>query len=334
VTELRECPAPDAHVPDLGHPSRTFEEVAAPDRVSAPAPVRLPLRKRLTRAAPPYLFLLPGLALLAVWVYRPLVTTVQLSFFSWNLLPTSPARPVGFDNYVRLFTLPEFPAALGRTAVLILGLLPFTLVVPTVVGLLARRVRGRAATVYQALVFAPMLVAPVAGAAVWQWLLDPGGGLVNRVFGTTSNWLQEPGSAQLAIIVITGWHVLGFATLVVAAGLAGIDSEYSAAASLDGATRWQTTRWITLPLLSPTLSFLLLMTLLLAAQWSFPLVNTLTHGGPSGATTNVYYLLWDYAFGSFDAGLGAAAGMIFFLGFGLLALLLVRLTERLSFHDS
>ncbi len=312
----------------------TLVEVPAPERTDAPAPVRLPWTTRAARAAPPYLFLLPGLALLVVWVYRPLATTVQLSFLSWNLLPTSPATWVGFANYERLFALPDFSSSVGRTAVLILGLLPFTLVVPTVVGLLARQVHGRAAIVYQALVFAPMLVAPVAGAAVWQWMLDPRDGLVNRLLGTSVNWLQEPGPAQAAVIVITGWHVLGFATLVVAAGLAGIDSEYSAAASLDGATRWQTTRWITVPLLSPTLSFLLLMTLLLAAQWSFPLVDTLTQGGPSGATTNVYYLLWDYAFGSFDAGLGAAAGMIFFLGFGALALVLVRLTERLSFHDS
>ncbi|MEV1295249.1 sugar ABC transporter permease, partial [Pseudonocardia sp. NPDC049635] len=317
--------------------SRTTAAISPPGGPAPPpppAPVRIPWATRVARAAPPYLFLAPGLVLLAIWVYRPLATTVQLSFFSWNLLPTSPAEFVGFANYERLFALPDFSAALGRTVVLILGLLPFTLVVPTVVGLLGRRVHGRAATVYQALVFAPMLVAPVAGAAVWQWLLDPRGGLVNQLLGTSTNWLQEPGPAQLAIIVITGWHVLGFATLVLAAGLAGIDSEYSAAASLDGATHWQTTRWITLPLLSPTLAFLLLMTLLLAAQWSFPLVNTLTGGGPSDATTNIYYLLWDYAFTSFDAGLGAAAGMIFFLGFGLLALLLVRLTERLSFHDS
>ena len=312
----------------------TFVEVPPPAQPVAPAAVTVSRWRRPARAAPPYLFLAPGLALLVVWVYRPLVETAELSFYSWNLLPTSPAEPVGFDNYVRLFALPDFAASIGRTLVLILGLLPFTLVVPVVVGLLARRVRGRAATVYQTLVFAPMLVAPVAGAAVWQWMLDPRGGLVNRVLGTTTNWLQEPGPAQVAIIVITGWHVLGFATLVVAAGLTGIDGEYTAAASLDGATRWQTTRWITVPLLSPTLSFLLLMTLLLAAQWSFPLVNTLTDGGPSNATTNVYYLLWDYAFGSFDAGLGAAAGMIFFLGFGVVALLLVRLTDRLSFHDS
>jgi len=304
----------------------------APPIVDATA-VRSP-RPRRVGALVPYLYLLPGLALLAVWVYRPLTQTFQISFVSWNLLPTSPARPVGLANYERLFTLPDFGSALGRTAVLILGLLPFTIVVPVVVGLLARRVRGRAATVYQGLVFAPLLVAPVAGAAVWQWLLDPRSGAVNQILGTTVNWLQEPGPAQLAIIVITGWHVLGFAVLVVAAGLAGITDDYAEAAALDGATRGQITRWITLPMLSPTLVFLLLMTVLLAAQWSFPLIDTLTHGGPAGATTNVYYLLWDYGFHSFDAGLGAAAGVIFFLGFGVIAGGLVWLSEKVSIHDN
>lgn len=76
------------------------------------------------------------------------------------------------------------------------------------------------------------------------------------------------------------------------------------------------------------------MTVLLAAQWSFPLIDTLTAGGPVDATTTVHYLLWDYAFSSFDAGLGAAAGMVFFAGFTVVALLLVGLTERLAVHDS
>lgn len=302
-------------------------EVPTPPR-SAP----LPARSRRFPIAP-YLYLAPGLALLAVWVYRPLLEAGQLAFYSWNLLPTTPMEPVGLGNFRRLLGAPEFGASIGRTVVLVLGLLPFTIGLPVLVALLARRVRGRAATVYQALVFAPLLVAPVASAAVWQWLLDPRAGAVNQLLGTTVNWLQEPGPAQLAIIVITGWHVLGFAVLVVAAGLAGIGGDHADAAALDGATPGQTTRWITLPLLSPTLVFLLLATVLLAAQWSFPLIDTLTRGGPAGATTNVYYLLWDYGFGTFDAGLGAAAGLLFFAGFGLLAAGLVALAERVSFHD-
>jgi multiple sugar transport system permease protein len=138
----------------------------------------------------------------------------------------------------------------------------------------------------------------------------------------------------VAIIVITGWHLIGFAVLAVAAGLAGISTDYDEAAQLDGANRLQIGMRITMPLLSPTLVFLTLMTILLSAQWSFPLIDTLTQGGPAGATTNIYYLLWDYGFHSFNAGLSAAAGIVLFLGFGVIAGSLVWLSERITFHDN
>ncbi|WP_414945194.1 carbohydrate ABC transporter permease [Amycolatopsis sp. cmx-11-32] len=314
--------------------SRLFAEIPVPAAaLPVPSSPRPSLTRRIARAAPPYLYLAPALALLVVWTYRPLAQTAQLSFHSWNLLPTTPITPVGWANYERLLDLPELGQSVTRTVAVILGLLPFSIGIPVLAGLLTRQVRGRARVVYQALVFAPMLVAPVASAAVWRWLLDPGGGAVDRIFGIDVNWLHETGPAQLSIIGITGWHVLGFAVLVVSAGLAGINPDYADAAQLDGASRGQVTRWITLPLLSPTLVFLALMTVLLSAQWTFPLIDTLTQGGPADATTNVYYLLWDYGFHSYDAGLGAAAGMLLFVGFGLVAAGLVWLAERLTFHD-
>jgi len=313
-----------------------FVEVAAPPRPMDMAikAARPSLPRAIRRAAPPYLYLAPALILLGIWVYRPLAQTAQLSFYSWNLLPTTPMEPVGLDNYRRMMDSPELGDALWRTLEVILGLLPFSIVIPVVVGLLTRRLGGRSRAVYQALVFSPMLVAPVAGAAVWGWLLDPRGGVVDRATGTSVNWLQESGYAQAAIIMITGWHVLGFAVLVVAAALSGINGDYADAAALDGASRGQITRWITLPLLSPTLVFLTLMTVLLSAQWTFPLIDSLTQGGPADSTTNVYYLLWDYGFRSYDAGMGAAAGMLLFVGFGLVAAALVWLSERLAFHDN
>ncbi|WP_199432914.1 carbohydrate ABC transporter permease [Qaidamihabitans albus] len=313
----------------------TFVEVAQPrPREAGVAPAsRVRLWTRLRRGAPPYLYLAPALTLLVVWTYQPLAQTFVLSFHSWNLVPSTPMVEVGTANYERLLTAPELGASVGRTAVVIAGMLPFTVLIPVVVALLAGRVRGRAQAVYRGLVFAPMLVAPVAGAAVWQWLLDPSAGAVNRVLGTGVNWLNTTGTAQLAIIVITGWHVVGFAVLVVTAGLAGINPDYAAAAQVDGASRGQVTRWVTLPLLSPTLAFLALMTVLLSAQWTFPLIDTLTQGGPAGSTTNLYYLLWEYGFRSHDAGLAAAAGVLFFVGFIVVAALLTRLAERLSHHD-
>ncbi|MGV9676929.1 carbohydrate ABC transporter permease [Nocardia sp. NPDC003482] len=309
-------------------PPAELEAVAA-----EPVRSRRPILTRVGRFAVPYLYLAPALVLLVVWTYRPLVQAFELSTYSWNLLPTAPMKPVGAANYERLVQLPAFTDSIWRTVVLIVGLLPFTVVLPVLIALASRRVHGRARTVYQAFIFAPFLVAPVAAAAVWRWLLAPKAGVVDQALGTDRNWVYEASSAPWVIIVITGWQLLGFAVLVVWAGLAGISGDYDEAARVDGASAGQIRRWITLPMLSPTVAFLVLTTVLLTPTLTFPLIDTMTQGGPAQATTNIYYLLWDYAFHSFDAGLSAAAGVLLFLGFGAVAGALVWVSEKVAFHD-
>ncbi|MEU0539813.1 sugar ABC transporter permease [Nocardia sp. NPDC005978] len=295
--------------------------------------VRWRFLRRAGRGAVPYLYLAPALVLLVVWTYRPLAQAVELSTYSWNLLPTVPMRPVGGANYRRLLELPAFEDALVRTVVLIVGLLPFTVVLPVALTFAGQRISGRARGVYQALVFAPFLVAPVAAAVVWRWLLHPGSGLVDRVLGSDRNWVYDSRTALGVIIVITGWQLVGFAQLVVSAGVAAISGDYAEAARTDGASAGQIRRWITLPLLSPTLVFLVLTTVLLSPVLTFPIIDSMTQGGPAQSTTNIYYLLWEYAFHSFDAGLSAAAGVLLFLGFAAVAGVLVWLSEKVSFHD-
>ncbi|MDF0529504.1 sugar ABC transporter permease [Tsukamurella sp. 8F] len=309
-----------------------------PDTVRPAAPpadraARPPSARRLFGAAEPYLYLVPAVALLVVWTYRPLLQAVQLSLHSWNLLPTSPMVWVGGRNYQRLVDVPEVGDSAWRTVVFIVGLLPFSVLLPVVVAFATRDVTGRARVIYQTVIFAPFLVAPVASAAAWRWLLEPQSGVVDRVLGVRVNWINDAHTALPVIVVITGWHIMGFAVLVVSAGMSGISPDYREAARVDGAGRWQIDRWITLPLLSPTLAFLVLLTVLLSAQWTFPLIDTLTQGGPSESTTNIYYLLWQYGFQTFDAGLGAAAGVVLFVVFAALAAILVVLTERMTFHD-
>ncbi|MGW0178417.1 carbohydrate ABC transporter permease [Nocardia sp. NPDC003345] len=289
--------------------------------------------RRFARSTVPYLYLAPALALLVVWVYRPLVRAVELSTYSWSLLPTAPAQGVGADNYRRLLGLADFWDSLTRTGVLIAGLLPFTLLLPVLIALASRRIGRRARTVYHAFVFAPFLVAPVAAAAVWRWLLHPGSGFAGRILGSDRNWVYDADTAHAVIILVTGWQLVGFAVVVVWAGLAGINGEYEEAARVDGASAGRIRRRITLPLLSPTLAFLLLLTVLLGPALTFPLIDSMTQGGPAQATTNIYYLLWDYAFHSFDAGLGAAAGVLLFAGFSVVAAILLWISEKVSFHD-
>lgn len=308
---------------------------AAPDRSTRAGAVT---RRRIpwNRIAP-YLYLLPAVALLVLWIYGPLIRTFELSFVRWNLIPTSPRRNVGFENYADALALPELHQAVANTGIYILAFLGFSLVLPVLIALLSTRVTGRAKTVYQALIFAPYLVTPVASSAVWRWVFDANNGVIPGLAQTMGlnfgNVFRSEGLAIVAVIVIVGWQLLGFGVLVVSAGIAGINPEYGLAASLDGASPWRITRKITLPLLSPTLVFLTLMTLLLSAQWSYPVIDVLTQGGPNGGSNNVYYLLYQFGFKNFDAGLSSASGVLFFLAFGLVAVIFVEISERLSFYD-
>lgn len=228
--------------------------------------------------------------LLGTWVYRPLVEAVNLSFFNWDLMPTMPATPVGLANYANVFRAPEIGQASINSLWYVAGLLPFSLLGSVAIALVTQRLGSVSRTAYRSIIFLPILVTPVATAALWRWLLDPTG-LVNKVTGGLGlgrhNWLQETSTALPAMIGITAWQIVGFSVLVVSAGIATISPDYADAAAIDGATNWQVTRRITLPLLSPTLLFMLLMTVLLSAQWTFPLIDVLTQGGPVGVTNNL-----------------------------------------------
>jgi multiple sugar transport system permease protein len=285
----------------------------------------------------PYLYLLPALTMLMLWTYWPLAQTFELSAYDWNMLPTSPREFVGLENFVDVVTLPEMQRAVWNTVVYTGAFAVFSLVLPLVIALLSQHVRGRWKTFYQALIFVPFLLTPVATAAVWRWLFAPNGGSIPTVLGAAGidigNVFRDPTLSIWAIIMIVGWQMLGFGVLVVSAGVAGISPEYAQAAGLDGAGPMTVIRRITLPLLSPTLTFLGLMTVLLAAQWTYPIIDVLTRGGPSNATTNIYYLLYQFGFQNFDSGLSSAAGVLFFVAFGAIAVVYLRLTDKFNFYD-
>ncbi|KKC32026.1 glycerol-3-phosphate ABC transporter permease [Devosia psychrophila] len=298
--------------------------------------------KRLRRVSStrwtPWLYLAPALITLVVWIYWPLVDALRLSFFQWNMLPNSPQLFVGWENYQRIFALPKFWQALRNTGVYILGLLPLAVLIPLGIAIYTHDLPERSRNIYRAIIFVPMIIAPVVGAAVWRWLLDPSYGLANQMIKGVGldpvKFLSDPNVAIWTIIVITGWKLMGFSTLILSAANANINPTLIEAARMDGASKWEVIRDIRLPLLSSTVLFLVVMTILLGAQWSFTYINVLTGGGPLGSTTNIYYLLWDFGFSTMSVGWGSASAVILFLGFGVIAFVLFRLIDRYSFHDN
>ncbi|MCD2172098.1 carbohydrate ABC transporter permease [Rhizobium sp. C4] len=301
-----------------------------------------PLARRRTRTANrrllPWLYLSPVIATFIVWIYWPLIDAFRLSFYQWDMLPTSPIVPVGWTNYINIFSLPKFWQALGNTGWYIAGLLPLAVALPLAIAIFTADLPPRARMVYRGIIFVPMIVAPVVAAAIWRWLLDPGHGMVNmmmRDFGFRPlRFLQDPNLALWTIVVLTGWKLIGFSTLILSAANANINPSLIEAARMDGASKWEIIRDIRLPLLSSTVLFLVMMTILLGAQWSFSYINVLTGGGPLGSSTNIYYVLWDFGFSSLSVGWSSAAAVILFLGFGALAFVLFRLIDKVSFHDN
>lgn len=305
--------------------------------LTAPMQKALRLPRLKFSMAEPWLYLAPAMAVLVVWTYIPLLEAFELSFYRWNMLPRSQPRFVGFDNYANLLALPDMKQAVLNTILYTIGLLPLSVGVPLVVALLTAQLEGRMRNIYRALIFVPMIVAPIVAAIVWRWLLNEDHGLVNhwlRGLGLdTIGFLRDPDVALWTLVWITGWKLMGFSTLLFAAADSAINPSYTEAARMDGATSWQIVRDIRVPLLSPTILLLTMMTILFGAQWSFVYINALTGGGPLRSTTNVYYLMWEYGFQTMSAGWSTAAGVMVFLAFGLIALVCLALMKRLAVYD-
>ncbi|MBX6357830.1 MAG: sugar ABC transporter permease, partial [Micromonosporaceae bacterium] len=254
---------------------------------------------------------------LAVWVYGPLVFTGVLSLLDWDLV--SPDREfVGLENYRRLVTEPEFGNAAWRTLLYVLAMLPFATVIPMALAIMLWKRPGRASDVYRSLLFLPVMLAPVALALAWRFVLDPLGGIVNTVFGAVGlperDWLGDPDTALPTIAVITAAKFVALNMLLYGAALAALDRRAMDAARVDGATEWEITRHLIVPQLGGTTVLLTFLCVVFAGQWTFTNITVLTQGGPDNTTDNVYHRLYTYAFTFFDAGAGAAAAVTIVLG--------------------
>lgn len=304
--------------------------------LSIPASGRRLPRLRLN-VAEPWLYLAPALALVIIWTYLPLLQAFELSFYQWNMLPRSQPRYVGLENYRNLLSLPDMQQAVINTVLYTVGLLPLSVGVPLVVALLTSRLSGPLRNFYRALIFVPMIVAPIVAAIVWRWLLNEDHGLINSMLANvgfeTIGFLRDPDVALWTLVWITGWKFMGFSTLLFAAADSAINPSYTEAARMDGASHRQIIRDIRLPLLSPTILLLTMMTILFGAQWSFVYINALTGGGPLRSTTNVYFLMWEYGFRTMAAGWSTAAGVLVFLAFGMIALACLALMKKFAVYD-
>jgi multiple sugar transport system permease protein len=274
------------------------------------------------------LFLAPSLVPLLMFMVGPMLSSIGLSFLSWNLL--SPARWVGVDNYRTLLHDGNFHAALLHTLYFIGGYLPLVFVGG--LGLaLALNQRLKAVAWVRTVYFLPVVTSWVVVALVWKWLLNPQYGFVNRILGLVGihgpGWWLDPHWAMPSIILASAWKDLGFTMVIFLAGLQAIPEDYYEAAALDGAGRWSRFRNVTLPLLSPASFFVVVITLINNFQ-VFDQVWVMTQGGPAGSTSVVVQQIVQNAFSFGRMGYAAAMSWALFAVILVVTAVQLRLQKR------
>ena len=276
------------------------------------------------------LFLAPGLILYAVFVLFPIVQAVHFSFFKWNAL--APLTDfVGLANYQRALGDPIFLGAVAHNGLIVL--LSLVIQIPFALGLavmLNRRSPGRA--VFRLLFFAPYVISEVITGVIWSLLLQPGGlaqGVLEAVgLGDLYHpWLADPSTVLLAMFVIISWKYFGFHMILLLAGLQGIPRELDEAAAIDGASRGATFRYITLPLLGPTIRVSVFLSIIGALQL-FDLIWVTTAGGPVDASNTMATYMIDWGLRRGQLGYGSAVAVILFIFAFIVALAYQRFVLR------
>jgi multiple sugar transport system permease protein len=275
-------------------------------------------RRRAVRIAPGWWFVAPALVLIVVFFLGPVLAAVGLSFTDFDLYALADpraARWVGLRNYGRVLREPLFWQALRNTLYFALVGGPLTIGASLGAALLvdscAPRWKATARTVF----FAPFVTTLVAVAIVWRYLYHPRYGLLNYLIGLVHaapiDWLGNPHWAMPAIILMATWKNFGYNMLICIAGLQSIPRDLYEAASLDGASAWQRFRHVTLPMLAPTLFFVVVVTMIGYLQL-FTEPYVMTRGGPLRATTSLVLYMYEEGFRWWRLGVAAAIAFLLF----------------------
>jgi len=287
------------------------------------------LWKRSVNVRVGLLYLLPSIVLFGLFVFYPMAKTIYLSFFLTNQNGV-PVYFNGIENYTYIFTSDEFRNSMKATLLFVIYTVPISVVLALVLAILANE-KLRGVGIYRTIFSSTMGMSVAASAVIWLFLFHPSVGAFNNVLKAinlpTVQWLLDPDWALLSISMTTIWMNIGFNFLVILGGLQNIDESLYESATIDGAGYFAKLRKITLPLLSPTLFFIVTISLINAFQ-SFGQIDILTKGGPIQSTNLVVYSIYKEAFINYQFGTASAQAIVLFFVVLIVTILQFKFGER------
>lgn len=269
-------------------------------------------RDKLDEMLTGYLFVLPDVLGLLIFVVGPVLFAFYISLNKWSGF-NEPVF-VGLKNYVTMTNDPRFWASLRRTALFTIGLVPTVYVLSLAMALLINR-NPRGSTFFRTLYFMPVAMSLVIASVIWRFMFEPTYGFINYALGLIGidgpDWLGSTKTAMLSVLIVTVWKSAGYFMIILLAGIQDIPLDYIEAARIDGANGWQVFRRIILPLLGPTSVFVIIILLINSLQ-AFDQIYVLTRGGPANATDTLLWYIYEEAFKFWDFGYSAAMSIFLF----------------------
>ncbi|WP_078393550.1 carbohydrate ABC transporter permease [Shouchella patagoniensis] len=275
------------------------------------------------------LFLLPSLFLFSVFLFYPMARTLYLSFFLTDNRGMATVF-VGFDNFSRIFSSDIFVKSLTSTFLFVLYTVPGTIIIALFLAILANE-KLKGVGVFRMIFSSTMGISVAAASVFWLFLFHPSLGFLNQILrwlGVDAiGWLTDPNWALFSVSISTIWMNIGFTFLIMLGGLQSIDRYLYESADIDGAGYFYKLRRITIPMLSPTLFFVVTVTMINAFQ-TFGQIDMLTRGGPQNETNLLVYSIYREAFVNYQYGTASAQAVILFAIILIMTLIQFKLGEK------
>ena len=276
-----------------------------------------------------WVFVFPALIGTFIFIIIPVICSFGLSFMDWDLI--NKADFVGLRNYKTIFTDPLFGKILLNTIVYAVSTSFFAVIIPLVLAcILNSKIRG--SEFFKTAYFLPFITPMVVIAIAWEWIFDPNIGVLNYFLHLHINWLYDPHFAMPAIIIVSVWKLIGYNMVIFLSGLSALNQSLFEASKIDGANTFDTFRFITVPLLSPTIFFVVIITCISSFQ-VFDLVYLMTQGGPLDSTNVLVYAIYKNAFEYFKIGQASAIAYVLFVIILVLALVQWNLRKKLVYNE-
>lgn len=285
--------------------------------------------RRTGNARTAFLYLLPSIILFSVFIFYPMFRTIYLSFFLTDQKGKA-AINVGFENYAYLLESSAFLNSMKATGLFVLYTVPVAIILALFFALLANE-KLKGIGFFRTVYSSTMGISVAASSVIWLFLFHPSVGVFNRVLSVLNfpeiQWLLDPEWALISVSISTIWMNLGFSFLILLGGLQNIDEHLYESSRIDGAGYFYRLRRITLPMLSPTLFFIITISLINAFQ-SFGQIDILTKGGPSQSTNLIVYSIYREAFINYQFGTASAQAVVLFIIILIVTILQFKFGER------